>query len=347
MRNWSIVILCSAVAANGLALGPCADAATVNLLNATTDVGGDFYQDFNQAFAAYWKGKTGNSLSVSCSRSRGSSSQQAEAVVRGLAADVVTLNQGSDVDTLRTAGKLVPANWASRLPNKSVPFTSTVIFVVRAGNPKDIRDWDDLLDTNLSIVVPNPKISDDGRYSYLAAWGYALKKSAGDERQAREFVANLFANVPILDTGGPGAAKTFARYGVGDVMLTLESEAARLQQQFPTNHFQVVLPPRSLLVENPVTWVDYNVHRHHTAEIARAYLEYLYSDAGQELAAAHFFRPRSQAILARYSTRYKPAELFTVEEVAGGWAKANAVHFADGGVFEQIYRLHHKHIARI
>jgi sulfate transport system substrate-binding protein len=345
MRNKSIAILCASLAAAGLIFGPRAGAATVNLLNATTDQAADFYQDFNRAFAGYWKDKTGDS--VNFSQTRGSSSQQADAVVAGQPADVVTLNQGADVDALRTKGKLVPANWAARLPNKSVPFVSTVVFVVRAGNPKDIRDWDDLLDTNLTIVVPNPKISDDGRYSYLAAWGYALKKSAGDERQAREFVANLFANVPVLDTGGQGAAKTFAVYGIGDVLLTLENEAAPLQERFATNHLQVVLPRRSIQVENPVAWVDYNVRGHHTAEVSRAYLEYLYSDAGQELAAAHFFRPKNQAILARYATRYQPAEFFTVDEVAGGWAKAQAVHFADGGVFEQIYRLHHQHVARL
>jgi sulfate transport system substrate-binding protein len=259
-------------------------------------------------------------------------------VLNGLDADVVTMNQPLDIDVLSQKGRLLPQNWASRLPNRSVPYNSTIVFVVRGGNPRDIRNWDDLVRTNVSVVVPNPKTSGNGRYSYLAAWGYALKKSAGDEQLARDFVARLFANVPILDTGGRGATITFAARGIGDVLLTFENEAALVQQSFPTNDLQVVLPPLSILAENPVAWVDHNVHRHHTEALSRAYLEYLYSDEGQELAAQHFFRPKNEAILARYAARYHPVELFTVNEVAGSWAQAQAVHFADGGIFDQIHR---------
>ena len=313
-----------------------AGAAEVKLLNVSYDVTRQFYQDYNKAFAAYWKAKTGDTVTVS--QSHGGSSKQAQSVLNGLEADVVTMNQPLDIDILHTQGKLIPENWASRLPNKSVPYTSTIVFVVRKGNPKNIRNWDDLVQSNVSVVIPNPKTSGNGRYSYLGAWGYALKKSAGGEKQAREFVRELFANVPVLDTGGRGATTTFAERGIGDVLLTFENEAALIQKQFPDDEFVVILPPVSILAENPVAWVDHNVQRHHTEAVSRAYLEYLYSDAGQELAAQYFFRPKNQAILARYSTRYKPLDLFTVDEVAGSWQKAQKAHFADGGIFDQIYQ---------
>jgi sulfate/thiosulfate transport system substrate-binding protein len=313
-----------------------ASAADVKLLNVSYDVTREFYQDYNRVFADYWKAKTGDTVTVN--QSHGGSSKQAQSVVNGLEADVVTMNQPLDIDILNTSGGLIPANWSSRLPNKSVPYTSTIVFVVRKGNPKNIRNWDDLVQSNVSVVIPNPKTSGNGRYSYLGAWGYALKKPAGDEKQAREFVGELFANVPVLDTGGRGATTTFAERGIGDVLLTFENEAALIQKQFPDDEFVVVLPPVSILAENPVAWVDHNVQRHHIEAVSRAYLEYLYSDAGQELAAQHFFRPKNQAILARYSTRYKPLDLFTVEEVAGSWQKAQKVHFADGGIFDQIYQ---------
>jgi sulfate transport system substrate-binding protein len=313
-----------------------ADAAEQKLLNVSYDVTREFYQDFNQSFAAYWLAKTGDTVRIA--QSHDGSSKQSAAVINGLDADVVTMNQSLDIDRLHTAGRLVPENWASRLPNRSVPYTSTIVFVVRQGNPKHISNWEDLVRPGVAVVIPNPKTSGNGRYSYLAAWGYALKKSAGAEPTAREFVGKLFAHVPVLDTGGRGASTTFAARGIGDVLLTFENEAALVQRQFPKAGLQVVLPPVSILAENPVTWVDRNVRRHHTEALARAYLEYLYSDAGQELAAQHFFRPKNPAILARYATRYKPLDLFTVQEIAGGWAQAETVHFADGGVFDQIYQ---------
>jgi sulfate transport system substrate-binding protein len=312
-----------------------APAADVKILNVSYDVSREFYSDFNRSFVSYWKDKTGDSVTVN--QSHGGSSKQAQSVINGLEADVVTMNQPLDVDALRTQGKLIPDNWASRLPNHSVPYNSTIVFVVRDGNPKQIKNWDDLVQSNLSVVIPNPKTSGNGRYSYLAAWGYALKKSDGDEHAAQDFVGKLFANVPILDTGGRGATITFADHGIGDVLLTFENEAASLQQNFPDEHFQVLLPPSSILAENPVAWVDHNVTRHHTEAVARAYLEYLYSDAGQEIAAQHFFRPKNQTVLARYAARFQPVNLFTVDEVAGGWQKAQQVHFADGGIFDQIY----------
>jgi sulfate transport system substrate-binding protein len=337
MRNWIQKLVCASLAAGLLSATNASLATEVKILNVSYDVTREFYQDYNTEFAAYWKDKTGDTVTVN--QSHGGSSKQAQSVVNGLEADVVTMNQPPDIDILHSAGNLLPANWATRLPNKSVPYTSTIAFVVRKGNPKNIRNWDDLIQSNVSVVIPNPKTSGNGRYSYLAAWGYALKKSAGDEKQAREFVAKLFANVPVLDTGGRGATTTFADRGIGDVLLTFENEAALVQKQFPDDGLLVVLPPVSILAENPVTWVDRNVRRHHTEAVSRAYLEYLYSDAGQELAAEHFFRPQNQAILARYSTRYKPLDLFTVDEIAGGWQKAQQKHFADGGIFDQIYQI--------
>jgi sulfate/thiosulfate-binding protein len=335
MRNW-IQKLALVLFTAGLSWPAItAAAAEVKLLNVSYDVTREFYQDYNAAFAAYWKEKTGDVVTIS--QSHGGSSLQAQSVVDGLEADVVTMNQPPDIDILHSVD-LIPANWSSRLPNKSVPYTSTIVFVVRKDNPKNIRNWDDLVRPDVSVVIPNPKTSGDGRYGYLAAWGYALKKSGGDEKQARDFVAKLFANVPVLDTGGRGATTTFADRGIGDVLLTFENEAALVQKQFPDDGLLVVLPPVSILAENPVAWVDHNVRRHHTEAVSRAYLEYLFSDAGQELAAQHFFRPKNRAILARYSTRYKPLNLFTVDEVAGGWQKAQEVHFADGGIFDQIYQ---------
>jgi len=335
MRNW-VQNLMRLLAAGVLWSSCTVTASEVKLLNVSYDVTREFYQDYNTVFAKYWKDKTGDTVTVN--QSHGGSSKQAQSVVNGLEADVVTMNQALDIDVLHTSGGLIPANWAGRLPNKSVPYTSTILFVVRKDNPKNIKNWDDLVRPDVSVIIPNPKTSGNGRYSYLAAWGYALKKSAGDEKQARAFVAKLFANVPVLDTGGRGATTTFADRGIGDVLLTFENEAALVQKEFPDDQLEVVLPPLSILAENPVAWVDRNVERHHTQAVARAYLEYLYSDAGQELAAQHFFRPKNQAILARYSTRYKPLDLFTVEEVAGGWQNAQKVHFADGGIFDQIYQ---------
>ena len=339
MRNWIQKLVTWSLAAGWLAGAGAVSASEVKILNVSYDVTREFYQEFNQAFAASWKDKTGDSVAVS--QSNGGSSKQIQSVINGLEADVVTMNQSLDVDLLFSSARLIPRNWAARLPNHSVPYTSTIVFVVRKGNPKHIQNWGDLVQSNVSVVIPNPKTSGNGRYSYLAAWGHALKKSGGDEKAAREFVAKLFANVPVLDTGGRGATITFANNGIGDVLLTFESEAAQVQKNFADDALEVVVPPASILAENPVAWVDRNVERHHTEAVARGYLEYLYSDAGQELAAKYYFRPKSQAALDKYPDRFKPLDLFTVNEIAGGWAQAQKKHFADGGIFDQIYQPNH------
>jgi len=336
MRNWIHNVACASLAAGLLAAAVSSRAADVKILNVSYDVTREFYQDFNQAFAASWKDKTGDIVTVN--QSHGGSSKQAQSVVNGLEADVVTMNQPLDVDVLFSAARLIPKNWASRLPNHSVPYNSTIVFVVRKGNPRAIKDWSDLVQSNVSVVIPNPKTSGNGRYSYLAAWGYALKQPGGDEKAAREFVGKLFAHVPVLDTGGRGATITFATSGIGDVLLTFENEAAQIRKNFADDALEVVVPPASILAENPVAWVDRNVERHHTEAVARAYLEFLYSDDGQELAAKHDFRPKNATILAKYAERFKPLELFTVNEVAGSWTRAQQVHFSDGGVFDQIYQ---------
>jgi sulfate transport system substrate-binding protein len=336
MRNWIYSSVSIVLAALWLGAVPAVPAADVRILNVSYDVSREFYQDFNQAFAANWKDKTGETVTIN--QSHGGSSKQAQSVLNGLEADVVTMNQPTDIDVLFASGRLLPANWASRLPNHSVPYDSTIVFVVRKGNPKNIKGWDDLIQPGVSVIIPNPKTSGNGRYSYLAAWGYALKKDGGTEQSAREFVSKLFANVPLLDTGGRGATLTFAGHGIGDVLLTFENEAASIQTNFAGDALEVVVPAQSILAENPVAWVDRNVERHHTAGVARAYLEFLYSDEGQEIAAKHFFRPKSQAILDKYADRFKPLELFTVDEIAGSWEQAQSVHFADGGIFDQIYQ---------
>jgi sulfate/thiosulfate transport system substrate-binding protein len=335
MWNRSYQFTVVVLAAGWVLFHAAAHAAEVKLLNVSYDVTREFYQEFNTAFAADWKEKTGDTVTVN--QSHGGSSKQIQSVANGLEADVVTMNQPSDVDVLFSSGRLIPQNWASRLPNHSVPYNSTIVFVVRKGNPKHIKTWEDLTQAGLSVVIPNPKTSGNGRYGYLAAWGHVIK-SSGNEAAAREFVHQLFTRVPVLDTGGRGATMTFASRGIGDVLLTFENEAAQIQKNFSDDALEVVVPPDSILAENPVAWVDRYVERHHTEALSRAYLEYLYSDVGQELAAKYFFRPKNQAVLEKYPDRFKPLNLFTVSEVVGGWVKAQKVHFADGGVFDQIYQ---------
>ena len=330
-RRSTVAGLILALAVGGAVAG---QAAGVKLLNVSYDVTREFYQELNPAFAADWKAKTGDVVTVS--QSHGGSSKQAQSVAGGLEADVVTMNQPTDVDLLATV-RLLPANWASRLPNHSVPYTSTIVFVVRQGNPKHIKTWNDLIQPGLSVVIPNPKTSGNGRYSYLAAWGH-VKKAGGTDQQAQDFLGKLFGNVPVLDTGGRGATTTFANHGIGDVLLTFENEAAQIRDTFSSEAMEVVIPPDSILAENPVAWVDRNVERHHTEASARAYLEFLYSETGQELAAKYYFRPKSATALAKYPDRFPAVSLFTVEEVAGGWKQAQAVHFADGGIFDRIFQ---------
>jgi len=318
-----------------LAVMPIA-AADVALLNVSYDVTREFYKEFNPAFIAYWKGKTGETVTIN--QSHGGSSKQARSVVDGLDADVVTMNQANDIDLLAERGKLLPADWAKRFPYRSAPYTSTTVFLVRKGNPKHIRDWDDLVKPGVAVVIPNPKTSGNGRYSYLAAWGYVVKKG-GNDQQAREFVTRLFRNVPVLDAGGRGATTTFVQRGIGDALLTFENEVFLTRKELGSDAFDVVYPSISIQAENPVSVVDKVVDKHGTRKVATAYLEHLYSEEGQELAARNFFRPRDAKILARNEATFKKLELFTVDEVFGGWKHAQGVHFSDGGLFDQIYQV--------
>ncbi len=313
---------------------PGAFAATT-ILNASYDVTREFYKDFNPAFAAYWKSRTGEAVAIN--QSHGGSSKQARSVLDGLDADVITMNQANDIDLVAERGRLVSAGWAKRLPFNSAPTTSTTVFLVRKGNPKHIRDWDDLVKPSVSVVIPNPKTSGNGRYSYLAAWGYVIRKG-GSEQQARDFVTKLFRNVPVLDTGGRGATTTFVQRGIGDALLTFENEVILTRNELGDDAFDVVYPSISIQAENPVSVVDKVVDRRGTRKVATAYREYLYSEEGHELAAKHYLRPRDAKVLARHENQFGKLELFTVDEVFGGWKKAQAVHFNDGGLFDQIYQ---------
>jgi sulfate/thiosulfate-binding protein len=318
-----------------LAAVPIASADVV-LLNVSYDVTREFYRQFNPAFIAYWKGKTGETVTIS--QSHGGSSKQARSVVDGLDADVVTMNQANNIDLLAERGRLLSADWAKRFPRHSAPYTSTTVFLVRKGNPKQIRDRDDLVRPGVAVVIPNPKTSGNGRYSYLAAWGYVVKKG-GSQQQAREFVARLFRNVPVLDTGGRGATTTFVQRGIGDALLTFENEVFLTRKELGGDAFDVVYPSISIEAENPVSIVDKVVDKRGTRKVATAYLEHLYSEEGQELAARNFFRPRDARILARNDATFRKIDLFTVDEVFGGWKQAQAVHFSDGGLFDQIYQV--------
>jgi sulfate transport system substrate-binding protein len=308
--------------------------AETTLLNVSYDVTREFYKEFNPAFAAHWKKSSGESLKIN--QSHGGSSKQVRSVIDGLAADVVTMNGVPDVDQLARM-KLIPSNWSSRLPNQSVPYTSTILFIVRKGNPQKIKDWSDLARDGVSVVIPNPKTSGNGRYSYLAAWIYALKQPGGNEAKAREFVARIFANVPVLDTGGRGASTTFAQRSIGDVLLTFENEVALTLKELGADNVEAVVPSASILAENPVVWVDKVVAKKGTAAVAKAYLEYLYSPEAQELAAKYHFRPTDQAILAKYADRFPDIPLYAVPDVLGSWEQVQKTHFADGGLFDQIY----------
>ena len=308
----------------------------VRLLNVSYDVTREFYQEYNRLFAAHWKEKTGQTVTIN--QSHGGSSKQSRAVIDGLDADVVTMNQAPDIDALQERGRLIPKDWAARLPHGSVPYTSTILFLVRKGNPKGIKDWGDLVRPGVSVVIPNPKTSGNGRYSYLAAWGYALRQPGGDEAKARAFVTELFQHVPVLDTGGRGATTTFVQRGIGDVLLTFENETALTLAELGSRDLAVVVPSVSIRADNPVTWVDRVTDRRGTTAVARAYLEYLFSPPAQELAARHHFRPQLPEVLARHAGAFPPLTQFIVDEVAGGWSRAQQVHFAEGGVFDQIYR---------
>lgn len=311
-------------------------AAEIRLLNVSYDPTRELYADYNDAFSRHWKSKTGDTVVVQ--QSHGGSGKQARAVIDGLQADVVTLALAFDVDAIAERARLFPLEWQKRLPQNSSPYTSTINFLVRKGNPKGIKDWDDLIKPGVSVVSPNPKTSGGARWNYLAAWGYALKRFGNDEARAREFVSKLYKNVPVLDSGARGATTTFAQRGIGDVLISWENEAYLAVKEFGVDKFQIVTPSLSILAEPPVTVVDKFAKRRGTETVAKAYLEYLYSDEGQDIAGKHFYRPRAEKAAAKYAAQFPPLSLFTIDELFGGWQKAQKTHFADGGVFDQIYK---------
>src|ERR1700733_760712 len=310
-------------------------AGPVKLLNVSYDPTRELYQDVNAAFAKQWKAKTG--VDVQISQSHGGSGKQARSVIDGLQADVVTLALAYDIDVLAEKAKLVPQNWRSRLPNNSTPYTSTIVFLVRKGNPKHIQDWDDLIKPGIAVITPNPKTSGGARWNYLAAWGYALKKF-GSAEKAKQFVGDLYNNVPVLDTGARGATVTFVERGVGDVLLAWENEAFLALREFGKDKFEMVSPSVSILAEPPLAVVDAVADKKGTRAVAEAYLRYWYSREGQEIAARNSYRPRDPEIAKEYENSFAKVELFTVDEVFGGWAKAQKEHFSEGGIFDQIYK---------
>jgi len=319
-------------AAGGLIAGTAR--ADVQLLNVSYDPTRELYQELNAAFAKYWKDKTGATVVVN--QSHGGSGKQARAVVDGLEADVVTLALAYDIDAIAQSG-LLARNWQTRLPDNSAPYTSTIIFLVRKGNPKAIKDWGDLVRPGVVVVSPNPKTSGGARWNYLAAWGYALKSSGGDEAKAKDYVTRLYRNVPVLDTGGRGATVTFVERGIGDVLVVWENEVLLAARELQKGQLEVVAPSVSILAEPPVAVVDRVAAKHNAKAVPQAYLEYLYTPAGQEIAARHYYRPRLAAVADKYAAQFPKLTLFTIDEVFGGWAKAQRTHFADGGTFDQIY----------
>lgn len=304
------------------------------LLNVSYDVMRDFYKDYNPAFQKHWQ-EQGNK-NVQVRMSHGGSSKQARSVIDGLQADVITMNMATDINALYLYSDLIPENWAERLPNNSAPFTSATVFIVREGNPKNIQDWSDLLNEGVEVIVPNPKTSGNGRYTYLSAWAYALTQGA-DEQGAKDFVAKLFKQVPIMNTGGRGATSTFMQNQLGDVLITFENEAEMIAREFGRGGFEVVYPSVSAEAEPPVAIVDSVVERKGTREVAQAYLEYLWSEEGQRIAAKNYLRPRNEAILAEYADRFPEVQFIGIEETFGNWNDIQATHFNDGGVFDEIY----------
>ncbi|HEY5345819.1 MAG TPA: sulfate ABC transporter substrate-binding protein [Verrucomicrobiae bacterium] len=318
------------------ALAVSASAAEVKLLNVSYDPTRELYTEYNAAFAKYWQAKTGDTVTVS--QSHGGSGKQAQGVINGLDADVVTLALAYDIDAIASQSHLLPADWQKRLPHNSTPYTSTIVFLVRKGNPKGIKDWNDVVKKGVSVVVPNPKTSGGARWAYLAAYAYALEKNNHDDAAARSFITKLYKNVPVLDSGARGATVTFAKNGIGDVLLAWENEAHLALKEFGADNFEIVTPSLSILAEPPVALVDKNAKRHHTTEVATEYLKYLYSDAAQEIAAKNFYRPRNEAVAAKYAGNFTQLKLVTLDAEFGSWANAQKTHFADGGVFDQIYQ---------
>ena len=322
----------AALTAGGLAH---AQGKPVTLLNVSYDPTRELYKAINAAYAGYWKSKVGQTLVIN--QSHGGSGKQARSVIDGLQADVVTLALAYDIDEIAAKAKLLPANWQSRLPQNSTPYTSTIVFLVRKGNPWKIKDWPDLIKPGVDVITPNPKTSGGARWNYLAAWAWALKQPGGNPAKAEAYVRSLFEHVPVLDTGARGATTTFTQRGIGDVLLAWENEAFLAQEELP-GKFDIVYPSVSILAEPPVALVDRNVDRHKTRTVAEGYLNFLYSPLAQELIAKNHYRPRNAAVAAKYASKFKSIPLVTIDDTFGGWKKAQATHFADGGVFDRIYQ---------
>ncbi len=321
----------------GLAIGlTTANARELRLLNVSYDPTRELYTEFNAAFAKYWKTKTGDTVTIQ--QSHGGAGKQARSVIDGLQADVVTLALAYDIDMIAEKAKLLPVDWQKRLPHNSSPYTSTIVFLVRKGNPKGIKDWDDLVRSGISVVTPNPKTSGGARWNYLAAWAFALEKHGQDEAKAREFITRLYRNVPVLDSGARGATTTFAQRRIGDVFISWENEAFLAIKEFGADKLEIVVPSLSILAEPPVTWVDRVTRRKGTEALARAYLEYLYSEEGQEIVGRHFYRPRSETAAAKYASQFTQVRLITIDGFFGGWQQAQKTHFSDGAIFDQIFK---------
>lgn len=331
----SLFVGCSDSNTNAASGTPTA-ASAIRLLNVSYDPTRELYAEYNEEFRRHWKAQTGQDVSIE--QSHGGAGKQARAVIDGLKADVVTLALAYDIDVIAEKANLFPKDWQQRLPHNSSPYTSTIVFLVRKGNPKNIRDWNDLARPGVAVITPNPKTSGGARWNYLAAWGYALRQPGGDEQKAREFVAAIYKNVPVLDSGARGSTTTFVQRGMGDVLLAWENEAFLAVKEFGAEKVEIVVPSISILAEPPVTVVDKVADQHGTRVVATAYLEHLYSPAGQRLAARHFYRPVSpQHADSQDLQRFPDLKLFTIQDVFGGWHQAQSTHFDDGGVFDQIY----------
>ncbi len=335
MRKKSMLGLGLLVAVGGGLVAPLA-AEDIVLLNASYDPTRELFQEYNETFSLYWKNKTGQTVRID--QSHGGSGKQARAVIDGLDADVVTLALAYDVDALADKAGLLPKDWQKRLPHNSAPYTSTIVFLVRKGNPKNIKDWDDLARPGVSVITPNPKTSGGARWNYLAAWGYALKKWNNDETKAKEFLTAIFKNVPVLDSGARGATVTFVERKIGDVFISWENEAYLVVNELGIDRFDIVTPSLSILAEPPVAVVDKTVNRRGTRAVAEEYLKYLYSETGQTIAARHYYRPRMESVKAKLAGSFASVALFTIDDVFGGWSIAQKKHFSDGGVFDQIYQ---------
>jgi sulfate transport system substrate-binding protein len=311
------------------------EAADITILNVSYDPTREFYQELNAKFAEYWKGKTGKTVEIN--QSHGGSGKQARSVIDGLEADVVSLALAYDIDEIAAKAQLLPADWQKRLPNNSSPYTSTIVFLVRKGNPKKIKDWNDLARQGISVITPNPKTSGGARWNYLAAWGYALRQPGGNEQKAKAFVSQIFKNVPVLDSGARGSTTTFVQRGIGDVFISWENEALLAVNELGKGSFEIIYPSLSILAEPPVSVVDKIAAKHKTSDVAKAYLEYLYSETGQGLAAKHHYRPSNTSIQAKNAAKFPKLKMFTINEIFGSWKKVQETHFGDGGVFDQIY----------